>query len=423
MTRPQSNNAAGGFDVIVGNPPFLNQLESETATQRGLAALIRMRSGGRIRGYTDLSATFLLFSTGIMRQGGRVAMVQPQSLLAASDAAPIRQALLEVASLESLWVSNEHVFEGASVFTCAPSLHVDGPRQASLRRSTTGAFTPLPTVGLDNDALAREETWSHLNAAASGIPEFGICSTGALGDIAEATADFRDQYYGLEGFLVEDAALSPAQSADFTAFPPIVTTGLIDLAQCHWGSASCKILKAKWQAPRIDRRRMQAEGTLGPWIASRLVPKLLIATQTRVIEVFADEGAKFIPSVPVLTVTPTDPAMLWRIAAALASPVACAIAMRKYAGAALSVDAIKLSAKQALSLPLPTDHIAWEAAAGHFRTASDAEHSHDRAGALRAFGHAACDAFEMDRVDAEPLMQWWLTRLQLNQESDDGEGS
>jgi len=422
----RSDPSMSGFNIILGNPPFLNQQQTATATQRCIAALIRLRAGGQrrmgteaIRGYTDLSATFLLFSTTITRSGGRVAMVQPQSLLATGDAAPVRRALLDVASLESLWVSNEQVFEDVGVLTCAPTLHVGGPRKSTLQRSTTAHFTPLPTINLDNDALAREDTWSHLNAAASGIPEFSISSAGTLGDIAEATADFRDQYYGLHGFLIEDAALSPNKRADFAAFPPIVTTGLIDLAQCRWGSACCRILRAKWLAPRIDRRRMEVEGTLGPWIATRLVPKLLIATQTRVIEVFADEHARYVPSVPVLTVIPADPAMLWKLAAALASPVCSAMAMRKYAGVALSVDAIKLSAKQVLTMPLPTDQVAWEDAAAYFKVASDSEHLSDRANTLRAYGYAACAAFGFGHADVQSLMEWWLNRLHFNPESGD----
>jgi len=411
LTLTASEDRGAGFDVILGNPPFLNQLESATATARGLAGIVRARSGDAIRSYTDLSATFLLFSTHIVRAGGCVALVQPQSLLAVKDAEPVRRELLKDGTLESLWVSNEHVFPGVSVFTCAPTIRVGGPRRGPLHRSTTGAFTPLPPMMLDNDQLAHEETWAHLAAAASGIPEVTIQSSGTIADLADATADFRDQYYGLDGFLVEHSVLNPDQQADFVAFPPIITTGLIDLAQCLWGSSTSRILKTKWQAPRIDRERMIRDGTLGPWIVSRLVPKVLIATQTRVIEAFADAEGRFIPSVPVLTVTPKDATRLWHIAAALASPVCTALAMQKYAGAALNTDAIKLSAKQVLQLPLPSPSKHWDAAADQLRIATAATESNERLVALRRMAQASMHAFQIPIAECDTLLKWWWARL------------
>lgn len=404
----------GGFDVVLGNPPFLNQLETATATARGLAALLAARFAGVSRGYTDLSATFLLLAARLARPGGRVALVQPHSLLAAKDAAPVRRAVLSAGSLSALWVANAYLFPGASVFTCAPTIHIAGPRSAPLARSTGPAFTPLPAIHLHADDLAREETWAHLIAA--GVPDLEPRTAGRLADLAHATADFRDQYYGLDGFLVEDADLEPARRDD-DRFPPIVTSGLIDPARCRWGQDPTRILKRRWLAPRVDRGRMLASGTLGPWLAARLVPKLLLATQTRTLEVFVDETGRFVPSTPLITITPrptdpTDPAALWRLAAALASPVLSALALRKFAGAALNADAIKLSARQVLDLPLPAHRDAWDQAARRFRDASFADDPRERARALHDAARLSCRAYALAEPDVDALMTWWTERLQ-----------
>ena len=42
-------HAAGGFDVVVGNPPFLNRLETLTATSPEVAARLDEVSGGALR--------------------------------------------------------------------------------------------------------------------------------------------------------------------------------------------------------------------------------------------------------------------------------------------------------------------------------------------------------------------------------------
>ncbi|MEZ6318276.1 MAG: hypothetical protein R3B49_05900 [Phycisphaerales bacterium] len=156
---------------------------------------------------------------------------------------------------------------------------------------------------------------------------------------------------------------------------------------------------------------MERDGSLGPWITSRLVPKILLATQTRVIEALVDADGVYLPSTPVISVLPRDPRDLWRLAAALASPVCAALAMHRHAGTALSPDAIKLAARQVLALPLPADADAWQAAADLFRDAHHARTDPDRTALLLQMGQAACAAYRVPASSAEELMRWWGDRL------------
>lgn len=407
-----SKSREPGFDVVVGNPPFLNQLEQATATDPEIARLLNEIFHGAISGYADTAAAFFLLARRLTARGGRASMVMPQSFLAARDAAPARKRLLEHARLESLWISNERVFPGASVLTCAPTIHVTRKRAGRLSRYATGAFVELDPVESSAEQLASCSTWSHLAATASSVPDFEFSCSGRLADLCDATADFRDQYYGLRGFLEEHDDLTPEQRRDLSAFPPVVTSGLIDLAQCRWGDQACRLLKSRWRAPRIDRARMNREGSLGPWLTARLAPKLIVATQTRVIEVFADSDGRYVPSVPLISVTPKDIDDYWRVAAALASPVLSAHAMRHFAGAALHADAIKLSAKQVLDLPCPSQRRHWDAAAAQFRQASLSRSQSERATILQAFGAAACQAYGLEQREIQRLLEWWLPRTQ-----------
>jgi hypothetical protein len=404
--------ARGGFDVVVGNPPFLNQLESSRATGRAEAALIQAHIGGSFQRYTDLSAAFLLLATRIARDGGRVSLVMPQSFLSAGDAAPLRAELLRRCSLTSLWVSNEHLFNGVLVYTCAPTLQVNVARAGQVARYVSGRFDPLPQLDVDADALMAMDTWAHLSAESTGVPGVAVAGERTLANIADATADFRDQYYGLEGFLVEDRLLSDAQRSDKPLFPRVVTSGLIEPGDCLWGRRPTRILKKRWSWPRIDRARMEREGTLGGWIAARLVPKVLVATQTRVIEAVVDEFGEWVPSTPVITVTPKENDRLWHIASALSSPVCCAVAMQRYGGAALSIDAIKLSAKQVLGLPAPNEGPSWDDAAAAFRAAQRADGDRARLANLRRMAGLTLDAYAVPGGQRAELLRWWSERLE-----------
>ncbi|KAA0213827.1 MAG: SAM-dependent DNA methyltransferase [Leptolyngbya sp. PLA3] len=404
-----------GFDLIIGNPPFLNQLESATASSRARAALLKHRTDGLIKRYADEASAFLAVCFSLLRKrdGSRLAFVQPQSVLSASDIIPLRRALLDESVISALWLSGGRMFADASVRTCALVLVRSTQAEFSPRCTIGPDFEPLPTVTLSREYLRAQDTWSELAAPAFGVPGVRLTHDRTLADIATATADFRDQYYGLNGYIVESTDLSASQQSDWRSFPPIITSGLIDLAACRWSHTPTRLLRRWWQAPRLDRRRMESHGDLSAWVDARLVPKILLATQPRVMEVLVDEQAHMLPSVPVITMTPREPALLWLVAAALASPVATAEAARRYACSGLHHHAIKLSARQSLTLPLPIDDSLWRRAAADFQSLSSlALESPDRPAALRRFARTSCQAFGL----AEPgdLVGWWLERQGLS---------
>ena len=84
------------FDVVLGNPPFLSQMATATVRAGG------SRFGGGP--YADAAADFLALSVRLVRRdGGRVGLVLPVSLLTARDAGPIRADVCQRASIRSFW--------------------------------------------------------------------------------------------------------------------------------------------------------------------------------------------------------------------------------------------------------------------------------------------------------------------------------
>jgi hypothetical protein len=148
---------------------------------------------------------------------------------------------------------------------------------------------------------------------------------------------------------------------------------------------------------------------------ARLVPKVLVATQTRVMEAVVDERGAWLPVVPLIVTTLREDARadgvdLWMLAAAVASPVVAAEAARLSYGAALSAHAIKLSAKQLLAMPLPADRDAWRESAALFRSASHAPDDVAREGLLRRFAEASCRAYGLDAASSARLLRFWCDR-------------
>ena len=262
------------FDAVIGNPPFLGQMR--TATRRGSSS----RFGGGP--YADAAAEFLALAVQLVRPGGRVGLVLPQSLLSSRDAAEIRAAVDECATLRWMWWSPTLMFD-ANVRVWAGVWEVgalgSAPGSApvrEVRRSFGPDFEPVPST-------AMPRAWSGLITESPKAPPIGGGDEPCLGDIATFTADFRDQYYGLVGCV-----------GDEVDGPPLITSGLIEPGRCLWGERPTKFAKQRYDRPRVNIAALSP--ALQRWAQQRLVPKILIANQTRSIEAVFDEAGEWLPS-------------------------------------------------------------------------------------------------------------------------------
>ncbi|MGJ8636137.1 MAG: HsdM family class I SAM-dependent methyltransferase [Phycisphaerales bacterium] len=410
---------AGSFDVVVGNPPFLNQLGSGTARSMERVKSLRERGLLGKATYTDEASVFFVLGLQLARDGGRVCMVQPQSVMATRGGAWMRERVAAAGTLESVWVSNAHVFGDASVYTCGPCVLVGGSGVGTLSigRWSGAGFDEHPAMVVSREVFGSLETWSSIGAVTMGVPEVEIYALGVVGDMAHATADFRDEYYGLAGKLVEDAECAAEDGS-----VKVVTTGLIDLGVCHWGRKATRILKQRWDGPRVSGEAFEGDARLAKWVESRRVEKVLVATQTKVVEAFVDVGEGLVAVTPMITVVAQGGADVWRIGAAIGSPVCTMFAMREFGGAAMHADALKMSARQVMGLPLPSDEGAWDEGAAAFErvhaagrvlaSKTDAWDAYEQA--VMHFGGVMCAAYGVGGDDLDELMGWWLGRLGIS---------
>ena len=363
------------FDVVIGNPPFLSQMATAT-----------VRKGGSLFGggpYADAAADFLALAAQLARpDGGRIGLVLPLSLLTARDAGPIRQAVAAGAALEGFWWSDESVFD-ATVRTCA-IVFERAATSSAVARSNGPSFAPRAAVHRVSTSTTNHH-WAWLIADAFGLPVLPPLRTnGSMADRCLVTANFRDQYYGLVGAVFD--------SVDPAVGPPLITTGLIDIAACHWGARPTRFAKQSFLAPRVDRSHLAP--FMQRWADRCLVPKVLVATQTRVLEAVADPTGEWLPAVPVIRVVPPDPADVWTIAALLTSPVASALIAEQSLGSGLSAATVRVSQRTLGALPWPAGPL-------------DEAVTSLKAGDIAGCGRAVDVAYGVDaRLDVA-LFEWW----------------
>ena len=324
----------------------------------------RCRHGGGA--YADAAVEFLALSVSLAKpDGGLVALVLPQSVLGSLDAASVRAQVDRCADLKWSWWEPRQDHFDASVNVCL----------LGFRRSPQATASVQPVT-----------TWTRVVTDRLGVPALDASSLhvrGTLGDRAEFNANFRDEYY----------ALVPAVS-DAAVGPPLVPSGLIDPGLCHWGNRPVRFAKQVFEHPRVDLSKLT--GRFPAWAQRKLVPKVLVANQTKVVEAVADPDGLWLPGVPVTTATPSNGNvdLVWELAAVLNSPVVSVLAWQAAAGTGLSTTSVRVSPVTLAAMPWPALSLASATAAL-------------QAGNVGPAAELTCAAYGVDATTASQLLTWW----------------
>ncbi len=351
------------FDIVIGNPPFLSQMAA--ATTRGGSS----RHGGGP--YANAAAEFLALAVWLADpRGSVVGMILPQSILASRDAGPVRDEVDRSADHTwSWWQPDQRRLFDAAVNVVA----------LGFRRPSSGPTEPF--------------AWTKVVTTTLGIPAIDparIRTDGTLADRSELNLNFRDEYYALVGAVSDDAD-----------GPVFITSGLIDPGRSMWGERPVKFAKQTFHRPRVDRSKL--DGRFADWADAKLVPKVLVANQTSLVEAVADVEGTWLPGVPVTSVTPrtddpTPTRTVREIEAVLTSPIASAWCWHVGGGTGMSSNAVRVSPTILGSVPWP---------AGDLAPAVTALRGRD----VEGCGAAVLAAFGIGPDAAAPLLTWWRAGL------------
>lgn len=356
-----AESPGGGFAALVANPPFQGQLSRATARRRGETSQVRAALGDAVGPYSDTAALFLVAASELVAPGGAMALVLPQSVVAARDAEGARRRVSERASLREMWAPARHVF---------------------------AARVMAVVVAFDVGRSGAVDSWTDLLADARQIPRVELGGGGSVADMATAVTGFRDQYYALEGRVRESSGGPQA---------PLVTSGSVGVGSTSWGEWPVRFGKRAWERPEVDVAAV-AESSRGmaAWLDRVRVPKVVVASQTHVVEAWPDHLGTAVPVPPAVSLVPHDPGDVARLAAALCAPPVAAWAARQSVGTGLTASTIRVPAGLALRAPLPLDAGAWVEA-----TVALAELDHDR------YAEAATVMHRLPTEQHRDVVRWW----------------
>jgi hypothetical protein len=162
----------------------------------------------------------------------------------------------------------------------------------------------------------------------------------------------------------------------------------------------------------VEVAALDPDARVGRWAAARLVPKLVVASQTKVIEVALDTAGRVIPSPPTISVEAAAEE-LPRLLAVLLAPATTAWLHRRAAGTGLAPDALRVSVADLVDVPLPGDEAPWQAATDLLLTICTGPEARPLGDdePTRRFGQLMAEAYGLPPLTGDAVLAWWLARL------------
>lgn len=284
MNDTRHTSTRSGFDVVLGNPPFVNAIEGGVSdATKSLARFIHPNLGGT----ADLGYIFLDESVLLVSPRGRIGMIQPRAVLNAAPVVQLRRTLLGRLRPNMIYAPNRaDLFPGAAVFVCAL---VIGPEpQCRVSRDLEPASATWHTGTIEGD-----NWWLSIGNIISGVTTDTSSTEAPVGSVFEVCASMTTgDAYDVKPFVVDESVGEGKK---------LITTGLIEPNESLWGKSACRYLKSDYQHPRITasddltkslRRRLEK--------ASR--PKILVAGLSKVVECFVDAEGECIGAVSTYSI-------------------------------------------------------------------------------------------------------------------------
>ncbi|MDD4713650.1 MAG: Eco57I restriction-modification methylase domain-containing protein, partial [Bacteroidales bacterium] len=152
--------ANGGFDVVIGNPPYV-RLESMKDTSEEISKLNYLTYSRR----GDLYCLFIEKGILLLKNGGYISYIIPNKWLQASYGKPLKQLILKYDIQEIIDFGDLQIFEDATTYPCIINIRKNKPNHkmfiSSLNNMNLVDFDSqvINTRGIFNQTDFSKDTW------------------------------------------------------------------------------------------------------------------------------------------------------------------------------------------------------------------------------------------------------------------------
>jgi methylase of polypeptide subunit release factors len=275
---------SGGFDVLVGNPPFVNVIRG------GIPDAVKKRLAvgpSHLGGTADLAFHFVSLAHRLTRPGGRIGLVQPKTFLNAESAGELREILRRQRPPSRIYVPRRATFfPNTGAYVCL--LVLGGGSTCSVSDDECPQH-----ASWTSGQIADGNWWRSTQAILRKLNARPACSAVRLGERFEVQASMTaGDAYQIKAAL-QDNARGPGLK--------LITTGLIDPFACKWGRVECRYLGRLYTYPRVSRRQ-GLPSALDRRLRKAARPKLLIAGLCNRLEAYLDAAGQCVGAVSTFSV-------------------------------------------------------------------------------------------------------------------------
>jgi len=272
--------ASGGFDAIVGNPPYVNTRLVKQEQGEAIKRYYRERYRCARRAF-DLYVLFVERSHELLRQGGRAGLIVPNKIATLDYARSCREVLLQETALDTITdVSDQQLFRDASVYPYIITWTKQLPApDHNVRIVSAAESEDLSQAG--NSHFVRQAGWS---------AEAGIAIHGTLDVEARVTTRPLSQCgairSGTTGFSAEQMARAlKEQDAGGGDVFDFIVSGNIDRYAISRGNV--RFMKRTFRRPGLPMNADVLSESKRTLFAD---PKIVIAGMSRRLEAAFDAG-------------------------------------------------------------------------------------------------------------------------------------